>query len=119
MAPAYRCRTSTIVQLGRWLHIEMSREVGEGDYTNPPGNCAGPKLLATGHKPVSMTEMWFRRTDRDPEHVIGRYRQYEVTPGGVTVQVMDEAFPESGPIGSCNTCQDLIFMTMCPEKNCP
>jgi hypothetical protein len=86
---------------------------GKGSGYNRPGSCAGAKLLAnSGHKPVSMTEMWFQPKDLDPV-MLGPYR---CRSNGVRID--DREFSSAGEIGSCNTCQDLLYLTMCPERVC-
>ncbi len=99
--------------LGAWLNAEFNFEDGVQGY-NYPGSCAGAKLLAnTGHRPASMTEMWFQPKNRPGPSTIGPYRARS---NGLRID--DRAYSSAGEIGSCNTCQDILFMTMCPERNC-
>lgn len=105
---------------------------------NAAGSCAGAKLVARcEHAPMYMSETFFappgtgwqnryrvlttsereirmaarklkRRIDW-PEHVLAnleaRYRGVDFTTG------------ES--VASCHTCQETLFLTMCPERTCP
>jgi hypothetical protein len=101
---------------GRFTEIEMNLEdgtYGAGSGYNWPGACAGAKLLSnSGHKPVSMTEMWFQPKDTDPV-MIG---PYHCRSNGLRTD--DREYSSAGEIGSCNTCQDLLYLTMCPERVC-
>jgi hypothetical protein len=114
--------------------INGKRQRGLRGY-NQPGNCAGAKLVARSHhKPVQMTEMFFL-----PPHALGQwqgsYRWLETTTplavGSEAAQyaerVLQNQWPEDPPehtfepgetVGSCHTCQELLFMTMCPERVC-
>jgi hypothetical protein len=99
--------------LGAWLGAELNFEDNVPGY-NYPGSCAGAKLLInSGHKPVAMTEMWFQPRGLAAS-MLGPYRRFSMG-----LRIDDGAFSSAGEIGSCNTCQDILFMTMCPERTCP
>src|SRR5262245_4380020 len=102
--------------LGKWIEIEMNREdgtYGAGSGYNQPGSCAGAKLLAnSGHKPSSMTEMWFQPKGASPV-MLG---PYHCRSNGIRTD--DREYSSAGEIGSCNTCQELLYLTMCPERTC-
>jgi hypothetical protein len=99
--------------LGAWLNAELNFEDNVPGY-NYPGSCAGAKLIInSGHKPVSMTEMFFQPKDLAAS-MLGPYRRRSMG-----LRLDDGFFSSAGEIGSCNTCQDILFMTMCPERTCP
>jgi hypothetical protein len=90
------------------------------DSNSPaPGKCAGQHLLArSGHGPIAMTEMYFTpaggvwwgkkyrfRVDSNPKVLHAFGPDVQNTPWGPSV-------------GSCETCQDLLYLTMCPERVC-
>jgi hypothetical protein len=86
-----------------------------------PGKCAGQHLLGrSGHAPTAMTEMYFAA----PQVWWGQ--SYNFLVDGVreprifaTDLPATEANPWGSSVGSCNTCQQLLFLTMCPERTCP
>jgi hypothetical protein len=59
-----------------------------------------------------MTEMWFQPKDLPPV-MLGPYRCISMG-----IRADDRSYSSASEIGSCNTCQDILFMTMCPERNC-
>ena len=97
---------------GAWVNAERAFDKNEKGY-NFPGGCAGAKLLAnSGHKPKEMTEMWFQPKDLPPV-MLGPYRH--ISDG---LRAEEKSYSSAGDIGSCNTCQDILYMTMCPERTC-
>lgn len=78
------------------------------------GQCAGAKLLArSGHGPVALTEMFFQPTDR-PAWRSPPYT-YRVNGLNIGARVYSSNDPS---VGSCNTCQQTLYMTMCPTRVC-
>jgi hypothetical protein len=96
---------------------------GDSQYSLP-GVCAGAHLVAkSGHAPVQMTEMFFAPTGHWPKlgtkeysFIVGGTRQ--PAQFGTRVQKTEET-PWGTSVASCRTCQDLLFLTMCPERTCP
>ncbi|WP_199873382.1 DUF4150 domain-containing protein [Ideonella sp. A 288] len=82
------------------------------------GICAGAHLLAkSGHAPVEMTEMFFAPTGEwghDYDWKVEGLRQ-QARMFGTQVS---EFSPWGNTVASCQTCQDLLFLTMCPERTC-
>jgi hypothetical protein len=97
---------------------------------NPPGVCAGAKLMArSGHAPLNMTEMFFLppwgatyswyRTERTADELadasgrmMRRLLRNRFSRRQETYFTTDES------VASCHSCQELLFMTNCPERNC-
>jgi hypothetical protein len=90
-------------------------------------SCAGAHLVArSNHAPVNMTEMYFapignypleisyRRDYNDGllKRVLGRFGTNvpKTEPTGPT--------PWGTSVGSCEKCQNLLFLTMCPKRTC-
>jgi hypothetical protein len=93
------------------------RTPGVRGYNNV-GNCAGAKLVArSGHAPIAMTEMFFQAPRTYPP--AGRLWQatYEWRIEGVRAD--DEQYDaRDDAVGSCNTCQRTLYLTMCPDRVC-
>jgi uncharacterized protein DUF4150 len=104
---------------------------------NPPGNCAGAKLLGrSGHKPVQMTEAFsivratpftytVLRTNAAgaADAWLNQVLQNRFAQGILNVPEgarpgVEEDYAGDESIPSCHTCQDLLYLTMCPERNC-
>lgn len=104
---------------------------------NPPGNCAGAKLLAKcTHGPKLMCEVFFAPRGS----VWGSSYKVLTTPeaaGKVTKKLIERRprwvvdilanaravrapreFVAGEPVASCHTCQKTVYMTMCPERVC-
>jgi len=100
----------------KWTEINsnlLSGRYGPGSGYTTPGTCAGAKLLAnSGHKPTSMTEMYFQPKGAAPT-TLG---PYHCRSNGLKTDKRE--YSSAGEIGSCNTCQDLLYLTMCPERKC-
>jgi len=106
----------------RWQKIENQKK---GGGYSPLGVCAGAHLVANAkHAPAQMTEMFFSpagfwvpdfkgaggyRFVREGAKVIGKF--------GPHVQATDET-PWGPSVGSCHTCQELLFLAMCPKRVC-
>lgn len=107
----------------------------KGSGYNPPGSCAGPKLLACGHAPAELTEMFFDskwrkvpwsatydvlRTDR-PSVAAGsaQWREGLLTNmearRTATVYTADSEAgqPQTPGVASCQTCQELLYLVTC------
>jgi hypothetical protein len=93
--------------------VTAARERGAQGYS-AYGSCAGAKLLArSGHAPIAMTEMFFQPRNLDP----WRSPPYVFRVNGMHVGTRE--YTSNDPsVGSCNTCQETLFMTMCPEQVC-
>jgi len=110
------------------LRNNPDRQASQG--YNHPGACAGAKLMArSGHAPLNMTEMFFMppwsatynwyRTERSAEELAGatarmtrrllrnRFARREAA-----------TFTTGESVASCHSCQELLFMTNCPERTC-
>jgi len=115
VAAAAAGRLGTILRT-KWTAIFNNLEdktYKKGSGYNYPGSCAGAKLLAnSGHKPVEMTEMYFQPKGV-PHFDLGPYK---CRSNGIRVD--ERTYSSAGEIGSCNTCQDLLYLTMCPERTC-
>jgi hypothetical protein len=97
----------------RWKGIK-----GPG-YTQP-GKCAGQHLLGrSGHAATAMTEMWFAPAGswwgQSYDFLVDGARGPRRF--GPDLEVTEEN-PWGASVGSCNTCQKLLFLTMCPDRVC-
>jgi len=94
------------------------RTPGVRGYNNV-GNCAGAKLVArSGHAPIAMTEMFFQAPRTYPP--AGRLwtATYEWRVEGIRVEGGQEYNSRDDTVGSCNTCQRTLYLTMCPDRVC-
>lgn len=101
---------------------------------NIPGTCAGAKLMAkAGHAPLEMTEMFFMppgqaeqweatyrvlTTVRTQEQLAGysqSWRNKILQNKAAQVQATRYQFDS---VASCQTCQELLYMTNCPVRSC-
>jgi len=105
---------------------------------NTPGTCAGAKLVAKcKHAPVFMCEMFFAPPGSTWS---GRYKVLTTSARAAKVSkrhlkshadwaqrvlankeakdLKHDFEPDEG-VASCHTCQDTLFLTMCPERKCP
>jgi hypothetical protein len=131
LTPAFK-RTEVDAAIRR---INQKRGNGYKGY-NIPGNCAGAKLLArapaASHKPVAMTEAFFLgwagkytylETHRTEEQLASYSRSWiNKLKRGKQAKRSNEArdFTDASPVVvSCHSCQELLYLTMCPERNCP
>jgi hypothetical protein len=104
---------------------------------NPPGACAGAKLVAKcSHAPQYMCEVFFA-----PRGSIWTGRYNVLTTSERAAKVTDRKlkshpdwarrvlanmeasarkhdFQPGESVASCHTCQMTLFLTMCPERNC-
>jgi hypothetical protein len=95
------------------IMVVNAREAGVPGYSRY-GTCAGAKLLgSSGHGPIAMTEMFFQPAHRDPWE--SPPYQYRVNGLNIGTRVYTSNDPS---VGSCNTCQATLFMTMCPQRTC-
>jgi len=105
----------------RW-NITSGSTGSEPGYAPMMGICAGAHLVArSGHGPAQMTEMYF--APRNPPFTA----QYPWRVNGVGPDILrnftsDPAvalgYPWGLSVASCKTCQELLFLTMCPERVC-
>lgn len=105
-----------------------NRDAGRG--YNYPGACAGAKLMArSGHAPVNMTEMFFLppwnasynwyRTERSAEELAeASPRMTRRLLRNRFARRQETTFTTGETVASCHTCQELLFMTNCPERTC-
>jgi hypothetical protein len=101
--------------------VRAARSANPAGTPNPYsvyGQCAGAKLLArSGHGPVAMTEMFYQPPDRGPW--VSPPYTYRIRAGAVTLGRGTRVYTSNGPVvGSCNTCQQTLYMTMCPPRVC-
>lgn len=112
----------------------QSRFEERAEGYNPPGKCAGPKLLASGHAPAEMTEMYFSSPTREApwsasysvlrtvddhtapgtpawnqilQNMEARREMTEYGPGS------ESDAPEVPGVASCQTCQELLYLATC------
>jgi hypothetical protein len=113
--------------------INRKRGTGHKGY-NRPGNCAGAKLVArapaASHGPIAMTEMFFLggwtgtygylETIRTPEQLANYSRSWinRLRRGASARRRPPRDFTTGEIVVSCHACQELLYMTMCPERTC-
>ncbi len=113
-------------RLRDFVEKRWKRRRGPG-YTEV-GKCAGQHLLAkSGHAPTAMTEMFFAPANWNGQALTpGWFGQtYDFLVDGArgdrrfgTDQPTTEENPWGTSVGSCKTCQELLFLSMCPERVC-
>jgi hypothetical protein len=87
-------------------------------------SCAGAHLVArSNHGPMQMTEMYFAPSGHYPlkfSYIVDNVRTPERTFGPNTPRTKDDTSktPWGETIGSCETCQNLLALTMCPVRTC-
>jgi hypothetical protein len=85
-------------------------------------SCAGAHLVArSNHAPVNMTEMYFSPVGNYP--LVIRYlkdNKWGMRQFGTNVPKTDPTGPTpwGATVGSCEKCQNLLFLTMCPKRTC-
>lgn len=101
-----------------WDKAQDAFKSNDQNYS-PPGICAGAHLVArSGHAPVQMTEMFFAPSGDWPKTYGFRVEGVRrIAAFGTNVE-SSEATPWGASVGSCKTCQDLLFLSMCPERKC-
>ena len=101
------------------IDVETARRTpGVRGYT-PVGNCAGAKLLArSGHAPIAMTEMFFQAPRTYPPAGELWTATYEWREEGIIVEEGQQYDSRDDTVGSCNTCQRTLYLTMCPDRVC-
>jgi hypothetical protein len=97
------------------------RVQSQGGRRNPYsvyGTCAGAKLLAkSGHAPIAMTEMFFQPRNLPPW--TSPPYTWRVRLAGRLVFMVRRVFTsDDQAVTSCDTCQETLFMTMCPQRVC-
>ena len=119
---------------------------GRRDGYLPPGTCAAQRLLQQPvHAPIAMTEMFYTPTEWDEgerpaepmtipylrtdltdemlEYFLyepeGSAFRNEVLQNRLAPSRVDVAFEPGETVGSCRSCQDILYMTNCPERVCP
>ncbi|HJZ74149.1 MAG TPA: DUF4150 domain-containing protein [Vicinamibacterales bacterium] len=118
---AYVEKLANVVN-GAWDKIDNRRR---GGGYSPLGVCAGAHLVTkAGHAPAQMTEMFFSPSGfwvPDFKKAGGyRFRLegvQKVRRFGTNVKKTDET-PWGPTVGSCHTCQELLFLAMCPKRVC-
>jgi hypothetical protein len=93
---------------------------------NAPGTCAGAKLVAnSGHKPVQMTEAFSIVRDEPFVYNVLTTDYPDASPTWLReilrnrmAQDIPVASTGDDSIPSCHTCQDLVYLAMCPERRC-
>lgn len=122
-----------------WANATAS--AGTGGYL-APGKCAAQKLIANaGHAPRELTEMFYMppqmhdpppqpmkipylRTNLDAAQVAafvaepGSAFYNEVLANRLAARDPAYAFQYGDTVGSCSTCQDLLYLTNCPVRSC-
>ena len=86
--------------------------------------CAGAHLVGrSNHAPVNMTEMYFAPVGNYPLYI--RYLKDGAWGLGkrrfgtdVPKTAADGPTPWGTTVGSCKTCQNMLFLAMCPERTC-
>lgn len=109
--------------------VQEARDAHSPGY-NVMGNCAGAKLVArAGHAPLNMTEMFFRAAENPERPWAATYSVLtnNVMPADAWLRaVLDNAlsrredtnYSTTGSVASCQTCQETLYLTMCPERTC-
>ena len=89
-------------------------------YAPVIGVCAAQHLIAkSNHAPANMTEMSFAPRERAwakkyPFRLYGALDDREFGP-----HVKETAKTPWGPsVASCKTCQEILFLALCPERVC-
>lgn len=97
------------------------------------GNCAGTKLIAHGHIPASMTEMYYSGPEIEAGNFTYNILETIMTPlnkkrskkkiirnkYALRSTERKSAVMEKGTVLSCPTCQTIIRLMMCPQRTCP
>lgn len=124
--------TSAVATAARKLRViekriaEIRPKMKPNAGYNPPGNCAGAKLLArSGHKPKEMTEAFSIVRAEPFKYNVFTTRLASYT-GTWLEQILqnrvarktEETYSGNDSIASCHTCQELLYLTMCPERKC-
>jgi hypothetical protein len=127
------------------FHDINTRRSGSDPYKKrgylAPGNCAAAKLIGRSqHAPLHMTEMFFSPVQEGVEAWEGayRWRRRDVTPRKKLqdysekwreriLQNKESRIPEdwdkkpfsiNQTVASCHTCQETLFLALCPENTC-
>ncbi len=130
----YPNRDAIVRQRFRLLEKKYRRTSKGGGY-NIPGSCAGPKLLACGHAPAEMTEMFFNsKWQKEPwtaVYSVLRTEKSDVASGSpawqqrvlknlearreLTAYESRSEFnnPDRPGVASCQTCQELLYLLTC------
>lgn len=121
-AKAARAINGTCDRIDELLDADDAGDAAQG--YNPPGQCAGAKLMArAGHAPVEMTEMFFMPRNK----WVGTYKCFETTTKSWKDKILQNkiarkrwfTFTGGESVASCHTCQELLYLTNCPERVCP
>ncbi len=94
---------------------------------NAVGQCAAAKVMTNRHAALEMSEMYFMPPRNITWHQTYNWRVFLTDPSQRGLQELPIDFstrgaaqlPTGGAVGSCHTCQELLFMTNCPKKSCP
>jgi hypothetical protein len=123
-------------QMGAAWNAAREKALRKERGYNPPGNCAGAKLMArAGHAPLEMTERFFMppgqgrswaqeyrllTTEHSPARLASmRPRSVEGVLQNDAAKRELRSFRENDDsVASCHTCQELLFMTNCPVRSC-
>jgi len=111
-------RTVRDVVNAAWKNAKTRASVGDPLYSKP-GICAGAHLVAkSGHGPKEMTEMFFGAGAPWPKTYNFRVDNV-IRPADFGPDVaVTTSTPWGQTVGSCQTCQDLLYTAMCPVKKC-
>jgi len=83
-----------------------------------PGTCAGAHLIGkSGHTPFSMTEMFFAPTGTWIKEYNWRVEGLQQT-NRVFGTDVHRFTPWGNTVASCHSCQELLFLALCPERKC-
>ncbi len=104
---------------------------------NGPGTCAGAKLISkAGHAPRSMSEMFYEppaygwqgvyQVVTTSERAANPSTRHLKKAADWVTQVLanrkakkrKHKFSAGQSVASCHSCQEILFLTMCPERNC-
>ena len=140
--PATAIQTAWAGALYYSARDEQRRPIRPDNGYLRPGTCAAQRLLQADHAPRELTEMFytparFDAGDRPAEPMVIPYLRTDLPPETIgwflsepplsrevvlqnrLADVVDFPFEPGETVGSCESCQDMLYMTNCPTRECP
>jgi hypothetical protein len=94
------------------------RLLGSKNPYSKPGTCAGAHLIAkSGHAPAWMTEMYFAPTSNWTKGYNWRVEGLQQA-NRIFGTNVHSFTPWGNTVASCHSCQELLFLAMCPKRTC-